>query len=238
MIGVVGDHRVTTRTVEALRTAGAEVDAGTAANVVDQRPDQVVAVDEAAVVDLVRAGVDAPVLPVGLGRGLPSVPVDAIESAADSLVNGNCRSSEHDLLAIGTDGDADGRAVFDVMLVRSQPGRISEYELDAATVQSRFRADGVVVATPAGSHGYAHAAGGPTLSLDVEAVAVVPVAPFGFGSTDWVVDATDEIRLTVAREADDVSILVDGREGRTLRGRTTVSITRNGSLRTVVPTIG
>jgi NAD+ kinase len=119
------------------------------------------------------------------------------------------------------------------MLVRAEPGRISEFGVRAGGTRSRFRADGIVLATPLGSHGYAHDAGGPRLAPGVGAVTVVPVAAFGLGAPTWVVDPAGGVRLSVERDEGDVSLLVDGRERHRLAGRAAVDVATDGVLTTV-----
>lgn len=238
MLGVVGDDGTARRLVDRLRDAGAEVVTGGPDGVVDRGPDAVVAVGEDALVDLVWSGVDAPLLTVGTGRGLPAVSPDAAPAAVDALLGGDVDTRDHRLLAVEVEGEAIGPAALDVLLVRSQPGRISEYRLDADGTRSRFRADGVVAATPAGSHGYAHDAGGPRLAPGTDAVAVVPVAAFGLGAPAWVVDPGGGLSLSVERDEGEVSLLLDGRERRRLAGQSLVALTRGGTLRTVVPLDG
>lgn len=235
MIGLVGDGETTAALAEVLGDAGLAFEAGSAARVLGTDPDVVVAAGEPAIVDLVDADVSVPVLPVGLGRGLPSVPPTNVSDVVDRLRSGTYGTAEHHLLGVEVDGDPAGTAVFDAMLVRSEPGRISEYRVAAGELRSRFRADGVVVATPAGSHGYAHAAGGPRLGLDTGAVAVVPVAAFGLGAPNWVLDPGDGLEVRVERDEGDVSLLVDGRERRTEADRFTVRLAVGGTLRAVVP---
>jgi len=97
------------------------------------------------------------------------------------------------------------------MLVTDEPARISEYAVATRDRDvDQVRADGVVVATPAGSHGYAADAGGPLLSAGARALAVVPVSPFRVERSQWVLDAPASLR--VVRDDADVTLLVDGRD--------------------------
>lgn len=235
MIGVVGDGEGADRVATALEGAGLDVRAASAARLTDATPGTVAAVGESALVDLIEAGIDAPVLPVALDEGLPSVAVDDVRRTVDAFHAGETRTRQHPLLDIEVDGEPAGRAVFDAMLVRKEPGRISEYRLSAPTADSRFRADGVVAATPAGSHGYARAAGGPRVGLGADAVVVVPVAAFGLGAPTWVLDPGDGLELRVERDEGDVSLIVDGRARRTFSGQASVTLTPGGTLQTIAP---
>lgn len=236
MIGVVGDDEAATRVAAAVEEAGLEVRSEPASRQAGAAMEAVAAVGEPALVDLVEAGVDCPVLPVALEAGLPSVAVSDVRPSIEAFARGEASTRQHPLLDVAVDGEPVGRAVFDAMLVRSEPGRISEYRLSAPSAESRFRADGVVAATPAGSHGYAHAAAGPRVGRDAEAVVVVPVAAFGLGAPTWVLDPDAGLELRVERDEGDVSLLLDGRERRTLAGQTSVTLAADGRLETIDPT--
>lgn len=235
MIGVVGDGGDADRVATTLEGAGIEVRVASTGRLADATLEAVAAVGESALVDLVEARIDAPVMPVALDVGLPSVGVDDARRTVEAFNAGETRTRQHPLLDVEVDGEPVGRAVFDAMLVRSEPGRISEYRLSAPTADSRFRADGVVAATPAGSHGYAQAAGGPRLGLDADAVVVVPVAAFGLGAPTWVLDPGAGLELRIERDEGDVSLLVDGRARRTLSGEAAVALTPGGTLETIAP---
>ncbi|ADB59984.1 sugar kinase-like protein [Haloterrigena turkmenica DSM 5511] len=115
-----------------------------------------------------------------------------------------------------SDGDAGAdavrdRALFDVTLVTDEPARISEYGVASrGDSVATFRADGVVVATAAGSHGYAGAVDAPHLSRAVDAVAVAPVAPFVTDTRRWVLP-DDRLELTVERDEGPIALVADGR---------------------------
>lgn len=235
MIGVVGADRPAERVAAAFDDAGLDAVETPAESAGSGTFEVLAAVGEAALIDLVGAGVETPVLPVGHHEGLPSVDPDAAVEAIEQFLDDRDRTRENPLLAVTADGASTETAAFDVILVRSEPGRISEYSLAAGAARSRFRADGVVAATPAGSHGYARAAGGPRLEPDADAVAVVPVAAFGLGAPTWVLDPAAGLELRVERDEGDVSLLVDGRERERLSGPSTVVLEPGGTLETVRP---
>lgn len=215
----------------------------------------VVAVGEAAIVDLARRGVDAPVLPVDAGRGVRSVARDDAEVAVAHVLDGDFETVWHPVLSAtvtgGDSGAADGNddgpaggseggpttgtpALFDVALMAAEPARISEFAVhrDGERV-ARFRADGVVASTPAGSVGYNRAADGPILAPGTDVVAVVPVAPFATHADRWVLPAED-VSLSVERDETPVELLVDGRTEATVASGAPVSLAHDGDLRTVV----
>lgn len=226
VVGVVGEHPAVADAVEA---SGRSPVVGAASEVVAHDPAVVVAVGEPALLSLVPAGVDAPVLPVAAGRGVRSVPDDraTVERAVDRLVAGEWTAVEHPLVAADPAGE---RALTDLMLVTAEPARISEYTVRAGEeMVANFRADGVAVATPAGSVGYARAASGPVLAPDVAAVAVVPVAPYAIDPDHWVLPVED-VSLTVERDEAPVALLADDRSVGAVDPHQPVTFGRDGTL--------
>lgn len=182
----------------------------TAEAVLAHDPAIVIAVGEPALLSLVPTGVNVSVLPVGAGRGVRSVPAagPAVEEAVDRIVAGDWTTVERPVVGARPSG---GRALLDLMVATAEPARISEYSVRFDDVPiARFRGDGVVVATPAGSLGYARAAGGPVTAPESGAVVVVPVGVFATDSDTWVVPV-DTIELTVHRDETPVELRADGR---------------------------
>lgn len=208
-VGVVGTEE---DSVERIRGAVSEADAVPLAADATSVGDVafVVAVGERALTELAGAGVEVPVLPVDAGAGVRSVPADAATAAIGAVLDGVVDRTTRRAFAVRV-GDERYDAVFDVTLVTTEPARISEYRVAAgdAAVET-FRADGVVVATPAGSHGYARAAGGPVVDGTARVAAVVPIAPFAIDTNHWVVSDEDVV-LSVERDEGSVSLLVDDR---------------------------
>jgi len=175
-------------------------------------PDVVVAVGEPAVLAHASGGV--PILPVEAGSGLRSVPRDAVGDALASVVAGNARPVESPTIEARIDGERIDRALFDVMLVTEQPAHISEFSVETPTDPiAQFRADGVLVATAAGTGGYAGRVGTPVLTPELRAAAVVPIAPFATGLDNWIVPLESDpvARLTVERDDAAVVLLADDR---------------------------
>lgn len=63
---------------------------------------------------------------------------------------------------------------------------VLELEIDGEVVD-QYRGDGLIVATPTGSTGYAMAAGGPILHPGIEAIVVTPICPMSLSSRAVVV---------------------------------------------------
>lgn len=215
--------------VESVEAAGGRARAGDAEAVVAADPDAVVAVGEPALLALVRAGVSVPVLPVEAGRGVRSVAREDLDAAIEHLLAGDHRPVDYPLIGPSLES-VEARAFMDLALLPAEPARISEYTVETGGEPvARFRADGVVVATPAGSRGYARAAGGPVLAPGTGVLAVVPIAPFAIDSDRWVLPL-GAVTLTVERDEVDVEVLADDRTvGRAPPGER-LPIERRGTL--------
>jgi NAD+ kinase len=82
----------------------------------------------------------------------------------------------------------------------------------------RYRADGVIVATPTGSTAYNLAAGGPVLHPEMEAMIVNPVCPFTLSNRPLVVPSSEAVAITIEEGRRTGAMLtVDGQETFTLR---------------------
>lgn len=221
-VGVVGGGDAAAAAVEAAGGVPVpEVDADVAA---------VVAVGERAVCTAARTCPAAPVLAVDAGRGFRSVPLADLEVAVERLFADGWDVLSHPVVEVADDA----RAVMDAMLVTEAPARISEYEVRVGGDHvATFRADGVVVALPAGSGGYGRAAGGPLVAPETDVVAVVPVAPFATDAAHWVLPL-DDISLTVVRDEAAVELLVDDRRAGGVEPGTPLTLSRVGTAQTAV----
>lgn len=233
MIGVVGPEDAAARLAEAIGDEG--VRSGAVADVLSADPDVVVAVGERALCDLAGAGARAPVLVVDGGVGAESVDPGRVPALLDRGLDAGFERREHPVLAVEVDGEAVTRGVFDATLVTSEPSRISEFAVETPGAIDRFRADGVVVATPAGSQGYVRALGGPVLDAGARSLVVVPVAAFAIRPTVRVVGADAAVSVRVERDEGDVSLFVDGAERRRVPPGRTVTVEVAGALETLVP---
>lgn len=217
-VAVVGDDGRTPELRAAVRDAGGRLavpaDAtGEAATASADASgvDLLVAVGDEAVRDAVATAPNYTVVPVA-DRRLAFDRDGAVE-ALRRLLDGPeaadpVRRVTHPVLAVDDGTDVTVRAAFDVTVVTDEPARISEFAVGFPRGQTEsVRADGIVVATPLGSDGYANAAGGPLVEPD-GGLSVVPIAPFSTHTDAWV--AAERIRLTIEREAEPIALVVDG----------------------------
>ncbi|ELZ12676.1 hypothetical protein C479_04747 [Halovivax asiaticus JCM 14624] len=137
-------------------------------------------------------------------------------------------------LSIETEATTD-LAVRDLALVTAEPGAIATFTATSrGDPITEVRADGLVVATPAGSRGFACAAGGPTLEWELDAVTVVALSPFTTDTAPWV-GSPDGLELSIASDGPDAHLQCDGAVHRTIPAGSTVDVTPGPDLSIVTP---
>jgi NAD+ kinase len=95
------------------------------------------------------------------------------------------------------------------------------------TYMARYRADGVILATPTGSTAYSMAAGGPILHPEMEAFILTPICPFTLSNRPTVVPASEVLRVEVEEPQKVETVLtIDGQESYPLLPRDCVTIRR------------
>jgi NAD+ kinase len=85
-------------------------------------------------------------------------------------------------------------AMNEAVVLTSRPSKISHFRIHVdGKLMEEFRADGVVLATPTGSTAYAMSAGGPIVDPRVDAIIIVPLAPYKLSSRPWVIQGKSTI---------------------------------------------
>lgn len=227
-IGIVDGERaqhVVDATADAVAECGGEYTVGTAASLAELDVDVIVAPTEGAIYECVRTRTSAPVLAVGATPALRGVARNDVEAAISTLVDSGVRTEARRTVAVESDVADRTRALADVTLITREPARISEYAIytDGDRVGS-FRADGIVLATPVGSQGYARAAGSHVLAPNTDVLAAVPVAPFATTTNEWVLPH-DEVTVSVERDEGVISLRVDDTQHATLGHGDQVTVT-------------
>lgn len=196
--------------------------------------DALVAVGHAGLSRVADRGTKTPILPVDAGPGVPSVGLEGVEAAARTVVADDAGTEPAPLLDVAVDGSRVATVYREATLLTEAPAHISEYAIEHEGVGAIdvVRADGVVIATPAGSRGYAAAGDGP-LCFPGTGLAIVPVAPFRTDRDRWVVPRE---RVTVRVQRDEAAVAVegDGRQLSTVGRGGEVTFTPSGELSVLV----
>jgi len=107
------------------------------------------------------------------------------------------------------------------------PTCVLELEIDGEVVD-QYRGDGLILATPTGSTGYAMAAGGPILHPGIEAIVVTPICPMSLSSRTVVVPPRSRLSVWPLGEASRrVKLWTDGAYGTTVEAGDRVVVQRS-----------
>lgn len=149
---------------------------------------------------------------------LTSCTDDEIDLFVTAIESGHYKLSKRTLLKVTVERDSGARenylALNEVTLARGQTGRLVALR---ATIDgellNRYRADGLIVATPTGSTAYSLSAGGPLISPQADVFVITPICPHTLSQRSLVVDDNVCIELSPDESADDSMLFtVDGRD--------------------------
>lgn len=159
---------------------------------------------------------DVPLLGVNLGKVGYLSEVEPTEiSSLSKIASGDYYVNERAILDYSFDGEGgDGAphrlAVNDIVVSHNSYLGIAEFSVSSSQAALKYRADGIIFATPAGSTAYSFSAGGPVVLPGVSAVLATPVCPHSFFDRSVLFNGND--RITVKNTGDDeLKVSVDGR---------------------------
>jgi len=118
-------------------------------------------------------------------------------------------------------------ATNEVALLTASPAKMIEFEIIVdGSLMEDFRADGVIIATSTGSTAYAMSAGGPIVDPRVDAIVLVPMAPFKLSSRPWVIPGGSVIEVKLKLPMKEALVVVDGQSTTTISVNDTVVISK------------
>lgn len=138
------------------------------------------------------------------------------EHAFKKYMSGELGISSRKMLNISVERKGKSVAMFSGLndAVVSSKGISKLIKLEVSVESSRigkYRADGVIIATPTGSTAYSAAAGGPLLFPEIDAMIITPICPFSLSNRPLVVPATEAIYVKVEKkQRTDIILTVDG----------------------------
>lgn len=177
-----------------------------------------------------------PILAVNLGGlgFLTSVTLDELYPLLDQVLAGKHRTSERMMLdaEIVRDGQSANRqcALNDAVANKGAVARMLDFDVSVnGDAVGRYRADGIIVATPTGSTAYSLAAGGPIMDPDLDAFIITPICPHMLTNRPLVIPGTAKVELDFAAADDPVYITLDGQIGFELKANDRVAITKSSN---------
>jgi NAD+ kinase len=177
-----------------------------------------------------------PILAVNLGGlgFLSSVTLDELYPVLETVLSGGHKTSERMMLAanISRGGTCVEQqdALNDAVITKTALARMLEFDVlvDGAPV-TRYRADGLIVATPTGSTAYSLAAGGPIVDPQLEALLITPICPHMLTNRPLVIPDTARVEIDIAATEEPVYLTLDGQVGFQLESRDRVAISKSAN---------
>jgi NAD+ kinase len=180
------------------------------------------------------AGQKVPILAVNLGGlgFLTSVTREELYPVLEQVLDGRHSTSERMMLDAHTfrNGKVVERqtALNDAVINKAALARMLDFDVyvDSAPV-GRYRADGLIVATPTGSTAYSLAAGGPIVHPQLDAFVITPICPHMLTNRPLVIPDTARVEIDIAAGEEPVYLTLDGQIGFQLQPKDRVAIARS-----------
>src|SRR6202167_4515876 len=189
-------------------------------------------------------GHEVPILAVNLGvlGFLTSVTLEELYPVLETILAGAHLTSERMMLEaeiVHSNKPAERlTALNDAVANKAALARMLDFDVhvDGHHV-GRYRADGLIVATPTGSTAYSLAAGGPIIDPDLHAFVITPICPHLLINRPVVVPCPARLELDFAVSHEPVYLTMDGQIGFQLDAKDRVVITKSShKVQVVKPT--
>ena len=170
---------------------------------------------------------DVPVIGVNLGTVgyLTTVPPDRIDGMLDAIAAGTLGVEHRMSITATTDSGITHTGINEIVLEKVMTQRLIEVEVTINDHYfTRYRADGLIVATPLGSTAYSLSAGGPVVDPSLNAMILTPLAPHSLLSRSILLAGDTHLQFRVSIDRD-VRVNVDGYEALVIGEGETISIT-------------
>jgi NAD+ kinase len=184
-----------------------------------------------------------PILPINMGSlgFLTSFMLEELYPALEDILAGRLTISERVMLHAELErGDKilDKQTVLnEVVINKGALARMIELELSIDNdFVCRYRADGLIVASPTGSTAYSLSAGGPIVHPSVESFIITPICPHTLSDRPVVVGDTSIIEVKLSAGTESVFLTLDGQKGIPLQATDRVRISRAQQLLKLIQT--
>jgi NAD+ kinase len=136
----------------------------------------------------------------------------------DAVLEGRVDIQRRERLAVTVEtphGDPVTRFVLnDAVVTKSALARVITLAVHVdGRLVSRFRADGLIVATPTGSTAYSLSAGGPILYPTLDVLVVTPICPHTLTNRPIVLSLDSVVEVRLESQSEEVYLTLDGQEG-------------------------
>ncbi len=179
-------------------------------------------------------GRGVPILGVNLGSlgFMTEVPVEDLFSLLDEVLAGRFQVDSRMKLTcrLVREGQVvlEDEVLNDVVINKGALARIADHEtsIDGVPI-TKYKADGIILATPTGSTAYSLSAGGPIVHPSVDCTVLSPICSHALTQRSIVVPADRVIRVTLCSETADTYLTLDGQTGHGLQSGDCIEVVRS-----------
>ena len=127
------------------------------------------------------------------------------------------------------DGTAHVCALNDVVVTNAAVSRIADFELRCGgNTVNRYRADGIIIATPTGSTAYSMSAGGPVIDPNLDCICATPICSHSLSTKPLIFSGNTELEIiNNSRDKSDMCVTLDGGESFAIGHEESVFITKS-----------
>ena len=181
----------------------------------------------------VAAPLGIPILPINMGSlgFLTSFKLEEMYPSLEQVLAGRFSCSERVMLDVELHRDAEiierQSVVNEAVINKGALARMIDLQLTIdADFVCRYRADGLIVATPTGSTAYSLSAGGPIVHPAVESWIITPICPHTLSDRPVVVRDSSLIEVHLSGDTESVFLTLDGQTGIPMQPADRVRMTR------------
>src|SRR6266853_3624476 len=174
-----------------------------------------------------------PILPINMGSlgFLTSFTLEELHPALDDALEGRFSLNERVMISVelvrASKVIDSQRVLNEVVINKGALARRIELELAiGGEFVCRYRADGLIVATPTGSTAYSLSAGGPIVHPSVESFVITPICPHTLSDRPLVVPDSSSIVMKLSGNTESVFLTLDGQRGSPLQSTDSVRVSR------------
>jgi len=168
----------------------------------------------------VAAPLGIPILPINMGSlgFLTSFKLEEMYPSLEQVLAGRFSCSERVMLDVELHRNAEiierQSVVNEAVINKGALARMIDLQLTIdADFVCRYRADGLIVATPTGSTAYSLSAGGPIVHPAVESWIITPICPHTLSDRPVVVRDSSLIEVHLSGDTESVFLPLDGQTG-------------------------
>ncbi len=184
-----------------------------------------------------------PILPINMGSlgFLTSFTLDELYPALEDTLTGRSSISQRVMLQVQLERAGsvieNQSALNDAVINKGALARMIELHLIInSEFVCRYRADGLIVASPTGSTAYSLSAGGPIVHPAVESFVITPICPHMLSDRPLVIRDSSFIEMKLSADTESVFLTLDGQRGIPLQPADRVRISRaKESLKLIQP---